>query len=114
MNLSEHDLELCPFNCRELVLITRTERGRELAVNPAPDPKGNTAVWKNSAGAWRSRSLAGHEAMPLLSYEELHMPHVATSPACRPAPPAATLPGLATFARGRPRTARLPYPRRTR
>lgn len=110
---SEHDLEACPYGCRRTVLVTWTERGRRLAVDPAPDPAGNVAVYRDGTGRWKSRSLSGRDAMQVLAHERIFMPHVATSPSCHPAPPAATLPGLATFAtRTRTRTARLPYPRR--
>lgn len=107
------DLEPCPYGCRQDVLVTWTERGRRLAVNPGPDPKGNTAVTRDGPGTWRSRSLGGNGAMQLLAYEDIFMPHIATSPACHPAPPASHLPGLSRFAT-RTRTPRLPYPRRIR
>ncbi|MBB2909300.1 hypothetical protein FHS43_000546 [Streptosporangium becharense] len=111
---TENDLEPCPW-CRRAVLVTTTGRGRRLAVDPIPNAAGNAAVWRDGAGTWRSRSLAGREAMPLLSYEDRLMPHVATSPGCRPAPPASQLPGLATFTARSHHPARLPRPdRRTR
>ncbi|MGC5009774.1 hypothetical protein ACLQ2R_03310 [Streptosporangium sp. DT93] len=112
---TKHDLEPCPYGCRRTVLVTITGRGRRLAVDPIPDERGNTAIWRDGPGTWRSRSLAGTDAMPLLSYEDRVMPHVATSPACHPAPPAPALPGLLAFtARPRSTRGRLPHPRRTR
>lgn len=104
-----NDLEPCPYGCGRHVLVTLTDRGRRLAVDPDPHPGGNQAVWRTGTGAWRSRSLSGAEAMPVLAYEEIHMPHVATSPRCRPAPPAPALPGLTAFARPT-RPSRLPRP----
>lgn len=82
---TQHDLKPCPYGCRQNVLMTQTERGFRLAVNPVPDPAGNTAVTRDGPGTWRSRSLGGHDAMPPLAYEHTFMPHVATSRSCRPA-----------------------------
>ncbi|MFF1416529.1 hypothetical protein [Streptomyces sp. NPDC058280] len=70
----------CP-DCRHPIRWTRTEAGRPLAVDPDPDPAGNTAVWRDGTGALRSRRPSAD--LPLTGWERLHMPHVATCPARR-------------------------------
>lgn len=50
-----------------------------LAVDPVPDAKGNTAVWRDVTGVLRSRRVTGER--PLAPHEKLMMPHVAT---CKP------------------------------
>lgn len=62
--------------CGQLVRRTTTEAGRPLAVNVAPDPAGNTAVWRDVHGVLRSRRVT--KARPLLPHEKLMMPHPAT------------------------------------
>ncbi|GAA5076576.1 hypothetical protein HNP84_007346 [Thermocatellispora tengchongensis] len=100
------DLEWCPYGCRRLVLVTITDHGRRLAVEPTPDPAGNQAIHRTGTGTWRSRALNAADAMPVQTYEHVFMPHVAASPACRPAPPPQRpLPGL-VLAGGRPRPRR--------
>ncbi|CAL9432780.1 hypothetical protein SUDANB21_02085 [Streptomyces sp. enrichment culture] len=66
---------LCP-DCREPVLWTITEAGRRLAVDPTPTEDGNTAAYRDGVGTLRSRRPS--EELPLLPYERLYMPHVAT------------------------------------
>ncbi|WP_262702004.1 MULTISPECIES: hypothetical protein [Streptomyces] len=66
-------------DCGKPIRWTRTEAGKRLAVNPEPDPAGNTAVWRDGAGAWRSRRPSAE--LPLNGWERLHKPHVATCPA---------------------------------
>ncbi|WEH40764.1 hypothetical protein [Streptomyces sp. AM 2-1-1] len=73
----------CP-TCRHPIRWTRTEAGRPLAVDPDPDPTGNTAVWRDGTGALRSRRPSTD--LPLTGWERLHMPHVATCPATRQQP----------------------------
>ncbi len=107
---SSHDLEPCPHGCGAEVLITITEHGRRLPVNRFPDPEGNQAVWCTGTGTWRSRALNGRDAMRLLTYEDLFMPHVATSPACTTRPRQTPLPGLGIPRRRK--TGRLPLPYR--
>ncbi|MFG1873365.1 hypothetical protein ACGFIV_00830 [Sphaerisporangium sp. NPDC049003] len=108
---SSHDLEPCPYGCGEEVLVTITEHGRRLPVNPGPDPAGNQAVWCAGTGTWRSRALNGRDAMRLLGYEDPFVPHVATSPTCTPRPRQTPLPGL-TIPSARRRIGRLPRPYR--
>ncbi|WP_378786539.1 J domain-containing protein [Nonomuraea fastidiosa] len=57
---------------------TRTEAGKKLAVNLAPDPAGNTAVWRDVHGVLRSRRVT--KARPVAPFERLMMPHAATCP----------------------------------
>lgn len=109
-----NNLAPCPYGCGTDVLITLTEHGRQMAVNATPDAAGNQAVWRTGTGAWRSRSLDGTDAMPLLSYEDPFKPHVATSPRCSATPRTTPLPGLASvipFTRTR-KGSRLPRPYR--
>lgn len=63
-------------DCRRPVLWTITEAGKRLAVDPEPDSAGNTAVWRDGTGAWRSRRPS--DELPLTGWERLHMPHVGT------------------------------------
>ncbi|MFI2033690.1 hypothetical protein ACH470_03160 [Streptomyces bottropensis] len=65
-------------DCRRLVLWTITEAGKRLAVDPDPDPAGNTAVWCDGTGRWRSRRPSAE--LPITGWERLHKPHVATCP----------------------------------
>ncbi|MFD6421581.1 hypothetical protein [Streptomyces sp. NPDC060198] len=74
----------CP-TCRRPIRWTRTEAGRPLAVDPGPDPTGNTAVWRDGTGALRSRRPSAE--LPLTGWERLHMPHVATCPTHQPETP---------------------------
>ncbi|MFE0727905.1 hypothetical protein ACFW2X_06575 [Streptomyces antibioticus] len=70
-----------PLPCRDChrpVLWTTTEAGKKLAVDPTPNPAGNTAVWRDGTGALRSRRPTPD--LPLTGWERLHMPHVATCP----------------------------------
>ncbi|MCX5326355.1 hypothetical protein [Streptomyces sp. NBC_00120] len=71
----------CP-QCRRPVLWTTTEAGRRLAVDTEPDTDGNTAVYRNGTGTWVSRRPT--EELPVMAWERLHKPHVATCPG--PAP----------------------------
>ncbi len=66
-------------SCQRPVLWTRTDAGRQLAVDPAPDPAGNTAVHRDGLGVTRSRRPT--EELPKAPWEKLHMPHVASCPA---------------------------------
>ncbi|GGO63113.1 J domain-containing protein [Nonomuraea cavernae] len=72
--------------CGKPVRWTKTEAGSLLGVNPAPDPNGNTAVWRDVTGVLRSRRVTPEH--PLAPWERLMMPHVATcKPAARKPPP---------------------------
>lgn len=97
----------CP-TCRQPVLWTVTEAGKRLAVDPDPDEAGNTAVRRDGTGTYRSRRPSAE--LPLMGYERLHMPHVASCKG-RQAPPVRSgplPPGVADLsayrrrARGRP------------
>ncbi|MFE9906451.1 hypothetical protein [Streptomyces achromogenes] len=65
-------------DCRSPILWTITEAGNRLAVNPDPDPAGNTAIWRDGTGAWRSRRPTPD--LPITGWERLHKPHIATCP----------------------------------
>ncbi|MFD4788283.1 hypothetical protein ACFWN1_14730 [Streptomyces sp. NPDC058459] len=65
-------------DCQRPVLWTTTEAGKHLAVDPEPNPEGNTAVHRDGTGAVRSRRPSAE--LPLCGWERLHMPHVATCP----------------------------------
>jgi hypothetical protein len=78
-------------DCARPIRWTRTEAGRLLAVDPEPDPAGNTAVWRDGTGAVRSRRPT--DELPLCGWERLHMPHAASCPAAQtalPLPPGVT------------------------
>lgn len=77
--------------CRLEVLWTITEGGKRLAVDPTPDPgRGNTAVYRDGTGTRRSRRPT--DEMPLMGWERLHVPHIATC-GTRQSAPAPTRPG---------------------
>ncbi|MGW7196617.1 hypothetical protein [Streptomyces chryseus] len=68
----------CP-SCRRPIRWTITQAGKRLAVDPTPDPDGNTAVRRDGTGTYLSRRPSTE--LPLMGYERLHKPHVATCPA---------------------------------
>lgn len=88
-------LSICA-DCRREVLWTVTDAGRRLAVDPDPASEGNTAVYRDGTGTHRSRRPS--EELPLMGWERLHRPHVATCPGQRrspaPAPPGTLPPGV--------------------
>ena len=59
--------------------------GKWIALDPEPNPEGNQAVYADQARTLRTRQL-GKNSEPL-GYERRHMPHVATCPKRRQAPP---------------------------
>lgn len=98
-------------DCRRPVLWTITEAGRRLAVDPVPDPAGNSAVRRDGTGTYLSRRPS--EELPIMGWERLHTPHVATcggrptAPA-RPAAPGSLPPGVSDLAAYRLRDRRRP------
>ncbi|MFJ8043845.1 hypothetical protein ACIRBX_25415 [Kitasatospora sp. NPDC096147] len=62
--------------CGAPVHWTITAAGSRLAVDAEPSSAGNTAVYRDGVGTVRSRRP--NEDLPVLSYEQLHVPHVAT------------------------------------
>lgn len=83
----------CP-QCGSPVLWTVTEAGKRLLVDAEPHPEGNAAVYRDGTGTHRSRRPS--DELPLMGWERLHMPHVATCPGRRrPArAPAPARPGV--------------------
>ncbi|EMF31100.1 hypothetical protein H114_00687 [Streptomyces gancidicus BKS 13-15] len=65
----------CPV-CWAPVLWTITQAGKRLAVDATPNDEGNTAAYRDGTGTMRSRRPSAE--LPLLPYERLYMPHVAT------------------------------------
>jgi hypothetical protein len=54
-----------------------TAKGRRQALNAAPDPSGNTAVYRDGIGRLRARGISSDR--PTVEHAEtLHMPHTAT------------------------------------
>lgn len=85
--------------CGQKVRWTQTEAGMAFAVNLAPDPDGNVAVFRDVRGKLISRRVTADR--PLLPYERLMMPHIATCKAPpRPKPPPRRPPPRATPAAG--------------
>jgi hypothetical protein len=79
--------------CRQPVLPARTERGRRIALDPQPDPKGNQAAFQDSDGTWKTRQFGQPGSDPPWGWETVYTPHVATcSPAPAPVVPADALP----------------------
>ncbi|WP_344897925.1 hypothetical protein, partial [Nonomuraea antimicrobica] len=70
----------CPWGCGELVLMSTTEHGNPMPLQPKPDPTGNQAAYKDGLGRWRSRSLTGRDARRPEHLEETFRPHVADCP----------------------------------
>ncbi|MFS4107506.1 hypothetical protein [Streptomyces sp. PD-S100-1] len=66
-------------DCHRPIIWTITEARKRLAVDPDPDPAGNTAIHRDGTGAWRSRRPTAE--LPINGWERLHKPHVATCPA---------------------------------
>ena len=93
-------------------LPTTTRHGNKLAVDPAPHPAGNQAVYRDATGTWASRSLTSHAALPPAPWEHTYMPHVATC--ARPAPLQPELPGITQALRPPRRPARPRRAPRTR
>lgn len=73
-------------DCGNPVLFAITVAGRRQALNPEPDPKGNTAVRCDAAGTWRAR--VPDQERPAEPWERIYMPHPATCDRrlARPAP----------------------------
>ncbi|WP_405759524.1 hypothetical protein OG234_13545 [Streptomyces sp. NBC_01420] len=70
-------------SCGAPIWWTITDAGRRLAVDAAPDPeKGNTAVMRDGRGTYVSRRPT--DELPLMAWEKLHVPHVATCETRRP------------------------------
>ncbi|QKW22255.1 hypothetical protein HUT16_27140 [Kitasatospora sp. NA04385] len=62
--------------CGTPVHWTITASGARLAVDANPCAMGSTAVYRDGIGTIRSRRPTAE--LPLLPYERLHLPHVAT------------------------------------
>lgn len=77
------------LTCHRPVLWTITDAGKRLAVDPEPHPDGNTAVYRDGLGVFRSRRPT--EELPATAWEKVYKPHVATCPA-RPGKPAPVRP----------------------
>lgn len=83
--------------CRREVLWTVTDAGKRLAVNPQPDPAGNTAAFCDGQGIYRSRRPT--DELPPAGWEKTYMPHAATCVGRRkPTAPTELPPGVADMA----------------
>lgn len=79
--LSPSDLKPCQGSkgklpCGKQVRWTRAESGAQLAVDPAPHPDGNTAVWRDVHRVLRSRRITENE--PIAPWEKRMTPHTVT------------------------------------
>ncbi|WP_051734992.1 MULTISPECIES: hypothetical protein [Streptomyces] len=92
---SDHDVVLCG-GCGDRIRWTVTAAGRRQAVNAAPNPLGNLAIYRDGVGTLRSRGLTT-ERPNVESYEWQGMPHAAT---CATPPP----PGRSGRGTSRPRS----------
>ena len=70
------------LRCQRTVLWAKTERGKWIALDPKPDPKGNQAAWEDSDGTWKTRQLSA-KSDPPWGWEKVYMPHVPTT-TCKP------------------------------
>lgn len=84
----------CP-DCGEQVLVAITAAGLRQLLNPEPDERGNTAVRRDGAGAYRARVPT--DELPRFPWERIYMPHPATCDRhlARPAPTPLVRPGVA-------------------
>jgi hypothetical protein len=76
---SEHDVASCD-SCGQSIRWAITATGRRQALNAAPNPAGNTAVYRDGVGTLRARGL-NRERPNVETYEWRAMPHAATCPA---------------------------------
>lgn len=79
------------MDCHREVLWTVTDAGKRLAVDPEPDEAGNSAVYRDGTGTYRSRRPTGE--LPIMGWEKLYVPHVATCPARQRKPVSPARPG---------------------
>lgn len=63
-------------DCGSPVLWTITADGKRMAVDPDPHVDGNTAVYRDANDTWHSRRPTSHR--PVMGWERMHKPHVAT------------------------------------
>lgn len=89
--------------CRAAVLVTLTESGRRLLVDPEPEPeRGNTALHRDHLGVLRSRRITAER--PVMPWERVYVPHPATCPDRNGPPAQPALPeGVASLAAYRAR-----------
>lgn len=74
---STDGLDTCG-RCGARIRWTTTEAGHRLAVDADPSDDGNTLVYQDGTGRWRSRRpRSGYHDT---GYETRHKPHVATCP----------------------------------
>ncbi|WP_433444595.1 hypothetical protein [Nonomuraea sp. CA-141351] len=72
---TRHELSRCD-DCKKPILWTITEAGRPFAVDPKPNPDGNTVCIRDGLGVWRSRRPTADR--PKALFEQVFYPHVAT------------------------------------
>jgi hypothetical protein len=72
---TRHELARCD-DCTQPILWTITEAGRPFAVDPKPNPDGNTACIRDGLGVWRSRRPSTERPQAL--FEQIFYPHVAS------------------------------------
>lgn len=70
------DITRCT-TCDAQIIWTVTEAQRRLPVDAEPNPAGNTAIYQDHVGRWRSRGL-NRDRPDVEAYETRHMPHFAT------------------------------------
>lgn len=92
--MSSRGLATCG-HCGATIRWTRTDAGNLSAMNAVRDPEGNTAVFRDALGVWRSRRPT--DELPITPWEKLYTPHAAT---CTPADPPGWRPAPATLPAG--------------
>lgn len=90
--------------CGQPVRWSITRAGKRQALNPDPDPTGNTAAYCDGLGTWRSRVPTTD--LPQAGHERLFMPHAATCLAVKRDRPQHQLPAGVTSLAARRRARR--------
>lgn len=80
MTISRHGLAVCRA-CGQPIRWSVTAAGKRQALNPEPDPAGNTVARLGALATWYSRVPTPER--PQAPFERLFMPHAATCTATR-------------------------------
>ena len=103
MTLPSRGLGTCTA-CHQPIRWSKTAMGKQQALNPEPDPTGNTAAYCDGLGVWRSRVPTTE--LPQAAHERRFMPHAATCTAAKRDRPQHQLPAGVVSLAARRRTKR--------
>lgn len=82
MTISRYGLSTCRA-CGQTIRWSQTEAAKRQALNPEPDPSGNTVARLGANRTWYSRVPTAE--LPQATFERRFMPHAATCTATKPA-----------------------------